>query len=56
MYDGERTPVTDYLGSHGWLVSTQTRPELFASHGLPQPDDDPSAPLSKIIAVTAIKQ
>ena len=56
MYEGERTPVIDYLSSHGWLVTTQTRPELFASYGLPPPDDDPLAPLRKIVAVTAIKQ
>ena len=56
MYEGERTPVSDYLGSHGWLVSTQTRPELFESYGLHPPEDDPLAPLRKIIAVTAIKQ
>jgi methyltransferase (TIGR00027 family) len=56
MYEGERTPVVDYLSSHGWMVATQGRPALFARYGLPQPDSDPSAPLSKIIAITATRQ
>jgi methyltransferase (TIGR00027 family) len=56
MYEGERTPVIDYLSSHGWMLATQSRPALFATYGLPQPDSDPSAPLSKIIAVTATRQ
>jgi methyltransferase (TIGR00027 family) len=31
-------------------------PALHAAYGLPQPDSDPCAPLSKIVAVTAIRQ
>jgi len=48
--------VIDYLSSHGWVVATQGRPALCASYGLPQPDSDPSAPLSNIVAVTATRQ
>jgi methyltransferase (TIGR00027 family) len=56
MYEGERDSVIDYLSSHGWVVAAQDRPALFASYGLPPPDSDPSAPLSKIVAVTATRQ
>ena len=56
MYEGERPSVIDYLSSHGWVVATQGRPALCASYGLPQPDSDPSAPLSNIVAVTATRQ
>jgi methyltransferase (TIGR00027 family) len=56
VYHGERRLVTDYLVAQDWRVSTQTRADLFASHGRVMPDDDASAPLQHTIAITAIKQ
>ena len=54
MYEGERVSVIDYLSSHSWKVAMRSRPAMHA-YGLPQPDSDPSAPLSKIVAVTATR-
>jgi methyltransferase (TIGR00027 family) len=56
VYQGDRNPVTDYLVAHDWQVSTQSRADVFASYGRVMPDDDMSAPLRNVIAVTATKQ
>jgi methyltransferase (TIGR00027 family) len=55
MYHGERTPATDYLAAHGWRVSTQTRTEMFAAYGREMPDDEATAALRNMIAITAIR-
>jgi methyltransferase (TIGR00027 family) len=55
MYHGERNAPTDYLAARGWQVSTHTRAELFAEHGLELPTDDDTSALRKALAVTAIK-
>jgi methyltransferase (TIGR00027 family) len=56
VYQGDRNPVTDYLVAHDWQVSTQSRADVFASYGRVMPDDNMSAPLRNVIAVTATKQ
>jgi methyltransferase (TIGR00027 family) len=55
MYHGERTPATDYLASHGWRLSTQTRTEVFAAYGREMADDEATAALRNSIAITAIR-
>ena len=55
MYHGERTPATDYLAAHGWRLSTQTRTEMFAAYGREMADDEATATLRNIIAITAIR-
>ncbi len=55
MYHGERTPATDYLAAHGWRLSTQTRTEVFAAYGREMADDEATAALRNIIAITAIR-
>ena len=55
MYDGERTPATDYLAAHGWRLSTQTRTEVFAAYGREMADDEATAALRNSIAITAIR-
>ncbi len=55
MYHGDRNPVTEYLATRGWQVSTQTRHELFCAYGREMPDSDPTAPLQNTISVTAIR-
>jgi methyltransferase (TIGR00027 family) len=56
FYAGERTPVADYLTSHGWRVSTRTRPEMFKLYGRPFPDSELLAPMRNSLSVTAIRK
>jgi methyltransferase (TIGR00027 family) len=53
VYHGERSHVIDYLRAKGWQVSTQTRAELFAAHGLALPQADAMAPFRNVISVDA---
>jgi methyltransferase (TIGR00027 family) len=38
FYEGERTPVVDYLTAQGWTVTARSRPEVFADYGREFPD------------------
>jgi methyltransferase (TIGR00027 family) len=40
VWDGERSPVGEYLSTHGWQVSTQTAPELYAANGFEFPGEE----------------
>jgi methyltransferase (TIGR00027 family) len=53
FYQGERNHVVEYLTGHGWQVSAQLRPELFAAYGKEFPDTDDLAPLRNSLAVIA---
>jgi methyltransferase (TIGR00027 family) len=53
FYQGERNHVVEYLTGHGWQVSAQPRPELFAAYGKEFPDADDVAPLRNSLAVIA---
>ena len=55
MYHGERNAASEYLAAHGWRVSTQTRPELFAEYGRELPTDDETSAMRKTLSVTAIR-
>jgi methyltransferase (TIGR00027 family) len=55
MYHDERTPATDYLAAHGWRLSTQTRPEVFAGYGREMVEDEATAGLRNSIAIKAIR-
>jgi methyltransferase (TIGR00027 family) len=56
FYAGERNPVVDYLAGRGWLVSTRTRPEVFAGYGREFPVTEDVAPLSNSLAVIATRK
>lgn len=56
FYAGERTPVADYLTSHGWQVSTRTRPDMFRLYDRPFPDSELLAPMRNSLSVTAIRK
>ncbi len=56
FYAGERTPVADYLTSHGWQVSTRTRPDMFTLYGRPFPDSELLAAMRNSLSVTAIRK
>ena len=53
FYDGERTPVADYLGGHGWRVATRTRPDVFAGYGRAFPDGEALERLRNSLSVIA---
>lgn len=53
FYDGERTPVGDYLSGHGWKVAARTRPQMFTDYGLAFPDSDVLARLRNSLSVIA---
>jgi methyltransferase (TIGR00027 family) len=55
FYDGERTPVIDYLTGHGWQVTARTRPEVFAHYGRTFAIDGGLAPLGGSLAVVATR-
>lgn len=56
VYAGDRTPVADYLTSHGWQVSTRTRPEMYERYNRPFPDTELLAPMRNSLSVTAIRE
>jgi methyltransferase (TIGR00027 family) len=56
FYAGERTPVADYLTSHGWQVSTRTRPDMFRLYDRPFPDSELLAAMRNSLSVTAIRK
>ena len=56
FYAGERNPVVDYLGAHGWQVSARSRPEVFAGYGRELPDIEALAPLRNSLSVIATRK
>jgi methyltransferase (TIGR00027 family) len=56
FYAGERTPVAEYLTSHGWQVSTRTRPEMFKLYNRPFPESELLAAMRNSLSVTAIRK
>jgi methyltransferase (TIGR00027 family) len=52
IYHGHRSPVSDYLASHGWRISVQSREDLFDTYGLMTPNEN--APMRNTIMVTAV--
>jgi methyltransferase (TIGR00027 family) len=56
FYAGERNPVVEYLERLGWVVSSRTRPEMFAKYGRHYPDGDATAPLRNSLSNTAIRK
>ncbi|MCT7658172.1 class I SAM-dependent methyltransferase [Mycobacterium deserti] len=56
FYEGERSPVVEYLGDHGWQVSARTRPEVFADYGRTFPAGDTVAPMRDSLAVIATRR
>jgi methyltransferase (TIGR00027 family) len=56
FYAGERTPVADYLTSHGWQVSTRTRPDMFKLYDRPFPESEFLAAMRNSLSVTAIRK
>jgi methyltransferase (TIGR00027 family) len=40
VYEGERSPVVDYLTARGWDITAQTLEEAYAANGLEMPDDE----------------
>jgi methyltransferase (TIGR00027 family) len=56
FYPGERTPVADYLTSHGWQVSTRTRPDMFKLYDRPFPESEFLAAMRNSLSVTAIRK
>ena len=55
-YEGERSPVAQYLDDHGWQASTRSRLELFEQYGRSFPDTNTQAPQRNSLAVTATRK
>jgi methyltransferase (TIGR00027 family) len=55
FYDGDRTPVADYLTGHGWQVDARSRSEMFARYGRADAVADLLAPMRDSLSITAIK-
>ena len=53
FYPGERNSVEEYLGGHGWQVTTRPRPELLAEYGREFHDTEELAPLRNSRAIIA---
>jgi methyltransferase (TIGR00027 family) len=53
FYSGDRRAVVDYLTEHGWHVTANTRPEIFARYGREFPDSDVLAPMRASLSLTA---
>jgi methyltransferase (TIGR00027 family) len=53
FYDGDRTPVVDYLAARGWQVSARPRPDVFAAYGRVFPTSEALAPLRNSLSVIA---
>ena len=51
IYQGERSAVPDYLAARGWMVSAQSRANLFRIYGLTTPHENA---MPNNIAVTAV--
>jgi methyltransferase (TIGR00027 family) len=56
FYDGDRTPVAEYLTGHGWQVYARTRPDVFAGYGREFPDTEGLAPIRNSLSVIATKR
>jgi methyltransferase (TIGR00027 family) len=56
FYDGERNGVVEYLGDHGWQVSSRRRPDVFAGYGRVFPDNESLVPLRDSLAVIATRK
>jgi methyltransferase (TIGR00027 family) len=55
-YPGERNSVEEYLGGHGWQVTTRPRPELFAEYGREFHDTEELTPLRNSRAIIATRR
>ncbi|MDF2829531.1 MAG: SAM-dependent methyltransferase [Mycobacterium sp.] len=55
FYDGDRTPVADYLTGHGWQVDARSRSEMFARYGRADAVAHLLAPMRDSLSITAIK-
>jgi O-methyltransferase involved in polyketide biosynthesis len=55
FYEGDRTPVADYLAGHDWQVHTRTRSEMFAHYGRADAVVDLVAPMRDSLSITATK-
>jgi methyltransferase (TIGR00027 family) len=53
FYEGDRTPVVEYLAAKGWRVSARPRPDVFADYGRVFPDSEVLAPLRNSLSVIA---
>jgi methyltransferase (TIGR00027 family) len=40
VYEGQRSPVSEYLTARGWDITAQTLEEAYAANGLEMPDDE----------------
>jgi methyltransferase (TIGR00027 family) len=40
VYEGERSPVVEYLTARGWDITAQTLEEAYAANALEMPDDE----------------
>ncbi|MGZ5363036.1 MAG: class I SAM-dependent methyltransferase [Mycobacterium sp.] len=56
FYDGERNGVVEYLGDHGWQVSSRRRPDVFAGYGRVFPDTESLVPLRDSLAIIATRK
>ncbi len=56
FYADERRSVVDHLEDLGWEVSSTPRPDMFAAHGRPFPQDQADQPLRNSFSVTAIRK
>jgi methyltransferase (TIGR00027 family) len=56
FYDGDRTPVAEYLTGHGWQVYARTRSDVFAGYGREFPDTEGLAPIRNSLSVIATKR
>jgi methyltransferase (TIGR00027 family) len=55
VFQGERSPVADYLAAREWAVSARTRPEVFAAYGRTYDVPDDFAPMRASLAIVATK-
>lgn len=55
FYDGDRTPVADYLTGHGWQVDARTRAEMCARYGRADVVAGLLAPMRDSLSITATK-
>jgi methyltransferase (TIGR00027 family) len=56
FYEGDRNGVVEYLGDHGWQVSSRRRPDVFAGYGRVFPDTESLVPLRDSLAVIATRK
>jgi methyltransferase (TIGR00027 family) len=55
FYDGDRTPVADYLTGHGWQVDARSRSEMLARYGRADALVDLLGPMRDSLSITATK-